>query len=144
MTVPVHVVSGAHAGSIFTLEGEPVLVGRSKKAGIRMDPLEDGVVSKRHALLVPSASGWAVRDLGSSNGTFVNDVRVKGAVALADGDLIRLGSDGPVLAFNPSKSLTVPVNKRISKSADGVRRPNSGWRRFWPWVVVLLTIASVG
>src|SRR3954454_1010589 len=53
--------------------------------------LHDPEVSRRHAALRESASGLAIEDLGSTNGTFVNEVRVTGVVALNDGDKLRLG-----------------------------------------------------
>ena len=51
--------------------------------------LADPEVSRYHARLVPSGDGWAIEDLGSSNGTRVNGRRVSRAL-LRDGDRIRL------------------------------------------------------
>jgi hypothetical protein len=53
--------------------------------------LTDPEVSRRHAALRESESGIAIEDLGSTNGTFVNESRITGMVALSDGDTIRLG-----------------------------------------------------
>ena len=52
--------------------------------------IPDREVSSRHARLTRIGAGWAVEDLGSKNGTFVNGDRVKVA-ALADGDVIDVG-----------------------------------------------------
>jgi DNA-binding winged helix-turn-helix (wHTH) protein len=49
-------------------------------------------VSRRHALLRVAAGGASVEDLGSKNGTFVNEVPVDGPRPLADGDEVRAGS----------------------------------------------------
>ena len=54
----------------------------------------DGSVSRRHAEIVRGPSGWTVTDLGSSNGTRVNDAAVEGTVALAPKDRISFGSVG--------------------------------------------------
>lgn len=51
----------------------------------------DAEASRRHAELVAAGEQWQVRDLGSTNGTFVNDRRVVGAVDVAAGDVIRIG-----------------------------------------------------
>ena len=54
--------------------------------------LADPEVSRRHAVVRQLDTGLAIEDLGSSNGTFVNGERVAGAVALSEGDSVRLGN----------------------------------------------------
>src|SRR4051812_1050029 len=54
--------------------------------------LPDPEVSRRHAALRITASGAAVEDFGSTNGTFVNEQRVDGTRALSDGDVVRFGN----------------------------------------------------
>lgn len=55
--------------------------------------LPDPEVSRRHAAIRAAAGGsFAIEDLGSSNGTFVNGERVRGVTALRDGDSVRLGN----------------------------------------------------
>jgi predicted component of type VI protein secretion system len=54
--------------------------------------LADPEVSRRHAAVRSHEGGIAIEDLGSTNGTFVNDRRVSGTVALSDGDIVRLGN----------------------------------------------------
>jgi Zn-dependent protease with chaperone function len=69
------------------IEIESLLVGRSPSADLR---LHDRSVSRRHFELRSEAGGYVLRDLGSSNGTFVNGRRVQSA-RLNDGDVIRAG-----------------------------------------------------
>ncbi len=87
----------------FALDGDQILIGRrSRSRGIEPQidlsgPPEDPAVSHAHALLVPRAQGgWAVVDLDSANGTYVNDgsepIRANEPVALADGDRVHLGA----------------------------------------------------
>lgn len=52
-------------------------------------------VSRRHVLLSRRENGWTVRDLGSTNGVFVNGTQVTGTTVAVCGDVIRLGADGP-------------------------------------------------
>ena len=49
-------------------------------------------MSSRHAQLDRTADGWSITDLGSTNGTMVNGVKIAGDHALRDGDIISFGS----------------------------------------------------
>jgi DNA-binding winged helix-turn-helix (wHTH) protein len=68
--------------------GENVL-GREGTAVVL---LESPTVSRRHARLTIADRGMTIEDLGSKNGTWVNDRRVTSPVPIADGDSIRTGS----------------------------------------------------
>jgi Protein of unknown function (DUF3662)/FHA domain len=65
------------------------VLGRSRGCEI---VLEDAGVSRRHAEIRPSAEGWTVEDLGSTNGVLVNGQRIRGAHALYPGDRVEIGS----------------------------------------------------
>jgi len=65
------------------------LVGRSQDATIR---LQDAGISRQHATLRREGAHWWVTDLGSANGTYVNDVAIAAARALRSGDRIQMGS----------------------------------------------------
>lgn len=71
----------------IALDGTEVSVGRGADNGVRLDAFG---VSRRHARLVQRAGRWQVEDLGSTNGTRVNDQRVE-RQALADGDRLAFG-----------------------------------------------------
>lgn len=75
---------------LVTLAGEQLSIGRdgANDVGLGWDPL----VSRRHAVLERYASGWAIRDLGSSNGTYVNSKKILAEKALHTGDEILIGS----------------------------------------------------
>jgi len=78
----------APGGQEYELTGDRVLVGRGESvahlAGIDLSPFDDDqVVSRRHALLEVTPEGWQCRDLGTTNGTFVNGDRVPEADAMA-------------------------------------------------------------
>ena len=69
--------------------GEAALViGRSKDCDVA---LADGNVSRRHAEIGRSEEGFVVRDLDSTNGTLVNDRRIRKA-AVGPGDEITVGT----------------------------------------------------
>jgi pSer/pThr/pTyr-binding forkhead associated (FHA) protein len=63
-------------------------IGRSESCAIR---LQDTYVSQVHARLANANGSWTVEDLGSTNGTFLNDRRVGDPVAVHAGDVVRVG-----------------------------------------------------
>ncbi|MFJ5885395.1 FHA domain-containing protein [Kitasatospora cineracea] len=66
-------------------------IGRMTGCDLR---LGDSTVSRRHAELRFEAGDWVLYDLGSSNGTFVNDRRVVGGTVVRAGDRLRFGRLG--------------------------------------------------
>jgi hypothetical protein len=65
------------------------VLGRSRECDV---VLEDSGISRRHAEIRPSAEGWTITDLGSTNGVRVNGAAVHASRPLALGDRIELGS----------------------------------------------------
>lgn len=53
--------------------------------------IEEDSVSSRHAVLRHDGGRWWLEDLGSTNGTFVNDTRVTGRAPLKSGDVVQIG-----------------------------------------------------
>jgi hypothetical protein len=75
-------------GETYHITGEHVFIGRGRSEGSVV--LRDPNASRRHAELVWDQGGWFIHDLGSTNGTLVNDADVDSCV-LRDGDIITLG-----------------------------------------------------
>src|SRR5215213_3710817 len=89
--------SGKLAGKQLAVPMKEVLIGRDEGCYIRMGSPE---ISRQHCSLRSTSEGILVEDLGSSNGTHVNDVRISGPTILKSGDLLRVGPaifqvDGP-------------------------------------------------
>jgi len=78
---------GPEMGRRIPLAADAHVLGRESDADI---VAARDSVSRRHARLVREASGWYLEDLGSTNGSFVNDERVV-RQALRDGDQLRIG-----------------------------------------------------
>jgi len=72
-----------------TLDSAPVTVGRSSEND--MDLGDDEFASAHHARLEPRRDGVWVQDVGSTNGTFVNGMKLDGPRKLVSGDVIRVG-----------------------------------------------------
>jgi pSer/pThr/pTyr-binding forkhead associated (FHA) protein len=73
----------------ITLGKSTLVIGRLAECDIAFD---DSNVSRRHAEIKALAGGFAVNDLGSTNGTKVNGVTITFERALRDGDIISVGS----------------------------------------------------
>lgn len=78
-------VSGQIFGKMFPITG-PTTIGRSAECDIAV-PVEE--ISRRHALVKPVADGLMIEDLGSSNGTYINNKRIQTG-HLGPGDELRL------------------------------------------------------
>ena len=87
--------SGPTVGRTFPLEVEELTIGRDISNQI---PINDAEVSRKHVRLTFKNNGYAIEDLGSTNGTFVNGQRISGAVQLKVGDLVAFG-ENVVLMF---------------------------------------------
>jgi pSer/pThr/pTyr-binding forkhead associated (FHA) protein len=76
-------------GSTLSLDDE-VLVGRSGECNVTL--ADDPFVSTKHARFFRSGDNWFVEDLGSTNGTLVNAVRIGAAQMLRADDRVQTGS----------------------------------------------------
>lgn len=109
-------------GKVFyPLDKESMIIGREKTCDI---VLSGDTVSKRHACIHQTDMEWVVEDLGSPNGVFVGNKKVRGSTEIQTGDTIMIGNhflmveevlqdqsllDDTVVMFQPRK-LRTPVN----------------------------------
>jgi pSer/pThr/pTyr-binding forkhead associated (FHA) protein len=77
-------------GDNHELDSTALTVGRSSANDIELR--EDGFASASHARFEPRRDGVWIEDVGSTNGTFVNGVRLSEPRKLAPGDLVRVGA----------------------------------------------------
>ncbi|HTL27851.1 MAG TPA: ATP-binding protein [Tepidisphaeraceae bacterium] len=96
------VLQGPDKGRRFELPDAPALVGRDS----RQLPLTDNTVSRRHCELLPTDGEWLLKDLGSSNGSYVNGQRIFEDYHLKLGDQIRVGRTLMVFGAQPGVSRT--------------------------------------
>lgn len=88
MELKLIVLAGAKEGLEIPLKKEKFLIGRAKECSLRAG---SEAISRRHCALVLKDSAWTARDLGSRNGTYVNDTRITEEVTLRVGDELRVG-----------------------------------------------------
>lgn len=82
------VESGSEAGMVYPLKGEAVTIGRSASSTIQ---IVDKRVSRHHVVLRLNRDSYVVEDLGSKNGTYVNDRPLAGRMKLKTSDRIQVG-----------------------------------------------------
>jgi len=112
------VIAGHGVGEMYKVDGTRV-VGRGQDADIR---LIDEAISRHHAQIEPSDGGVMVKDLGSTNGTFVNGSPI-GQRLLRDGDKILVGTT-TILKFTYHDDLEESFQRSMYESAlrDGLTR----------------------
>ncbi|HKW42307.1 MAG TPA: FHA domain-containing protein, partial [Gemmatimonadales bacterium] len=125
MTLRVKFLSGARAGQVESFGKAIIELGRHPLCDLRFDAERDRDVSSRHAAIIRQGDRFAVRDLGSTNGTFVNGTRITGDVALADGDVIGFGQHGPSVEFHYVADSTdsETVSAAVRRSAERMASP---------------------
>ena len=88
MDVKLVVLGGKHPGQEIAVPGPEFLVGRAPECKLR--PNSD-MVSRRHCMITVAEGRATIRDLGSRNGTIVNDEKIAGEHELRTGDKIKIG-----------------------------------------------------
>lgn len=141
-------LSGGFRGQVRIVRKEFATAGRHPSADLPFDIGRDLDVSVRHAAVFRQAGAWRVRDLGSSNGTWINGVRITADRTLVPGDVLRFGPEGPELRFEPwpgpageipptTPSHEPPTMRRAVAPVAGpsaafraeVARQSAGWKR---------------
>jgi FHA domain-containing protein len=84
-------------GESFPLDSHPLTVGRGSTNDLPLP--DDEYASGRHARIEPRRDGIWVEDIGSTNGTFVNGIRLTRERKLTPGDVVRIGETD--LRFEP-------------------------------------------
>lgn len=112
------VIYGQNIGHKFPVKPGELMIGRSSQAHLQIDHES---VSRRHARVVTAESSVTVSDLGSTNGTYVNDEPVD-TRELRDGDLIKVGRT--ILKYLSSNNVEAAYHEEIYRltTVDGLTR----------------------
>lgn len=124
-----HLTVNGEARTI-ALESPKFTIGRGPENSLC---LPVSVVSRLHAELIRLGQDFILRDLGSTNGSFINGSRIT-ELMLSDGDHIRFGSNGPemsfrmienesgqVIALAPPKNVTTSLMDSLIQKVEGVQ-----------------------
>ncbi len=112
----------SHARTVgeYALDGRTITIGRGAQCDIIFDG--DTMTSRRHAILRCEADHYYVADLGSSNGTFVNDHEVRGPTALVHGDRVQIGQHELLFLLGQPQTIT-PAEYEVSDAQQPLDAP---------------------
>ncbi len=112
------VIYGQQLGTKHALKAGEMIVGRSSQAQLQIDHES---VSRRHARIVLTESGVLLADLGSTNGTYVNDEPITERT-LAHGDLLKVGRT--ILKYLSTDNIEAAYYEEIHRltTIDGLTR----------------------
>lgn len=110
------VIYGDELGKKYNLESSTFILGRSAKCEIQIDQES---VSRNHAKIINTGKLIMIRDLGSTNGTYVNDEPIDEQV-IRDGDLIKIG--GTIFKFLSGSNIEHSYHEEIYRltTVDGL------------------------
>jgi pSer/pThr/pTyr-binding forkhead associated (FHA) protein len=82
------IIKGFNKGEVYPLENDEIIIGRGEENEITLNIAE---VSRTHAVLTKAEEGYMIKDLGSTNGTYVDKKKIGGKYLLKPGDTVMLG-----------------------------------------------------
>lgn len=128
---------GPLAGQQIEIDRE-VIIGREADLSIA-----DYEISRRHVILRPVADGLEVEDLGSTNGTWVDDLQVVAPVLMLDGSTIELGESLAVLRLEGAGETVVRAVPQGISGSNGARPRPAATRLVGAQLLTYLVIAAV-
>lgn len=118
--------TGPAPGKIYTLDKTDITIGREAGSDVFVNDVE---VSRQHARLVSQFGDYVLEDLDSTNGTFVNGLRITGQRILKPGDTLFLGENISLsyeeVSFDPNATqvnLAEPIS-RAEPAQQEIRAP---------------------
>lgn len=118
---PAVVVKGSQPMIISFSPDQPVYIGRSKQCAVRLDAAD---VSARHARLGYENGEFWIEDLGSTNGTFVNQQQISGRVSVPAGVPVSVGPEISILGVTSEDQISG------ASQPQAARRPVQEERRY--------------
>ncbi|MGD0016110.1 MAG: DUF1553 domain-containing protein [Verrucomicrobiia bacterium] len=141
-----YILSGAQKDEVIELTGDQVTIGRAQD---NMVYLEDDSVSGYHALIIRDGDDYLLRDLNSTNETWVNGTRIV-ETKLNDGDKVQFGSVDArfeLASITQSEPQIPTVTEVVPPStSESVSPPDRGRARkmsVLSWVIVGISILAV-
>ncbi|MCZ2340297.1 MAG: FHA domain-containing protein [Bacteroidales bacterium] len=122
MRVNLVVASGVHQGKTIAIPGPQFFIGRDPSCHLRP---ASPAISKKHSVIFVREGKLYIRDLGSTNGTFVNEELITGDREITHGDQIKVGPLDFAIQLVPSRpSDSTPLPEALqSRTPSGSQKP---------------------
>src|SRR5450755_2490341 len=111
MELKLIVLAGAKDGTQIPLKKDKFVIGRASECTLRAG---SEAISRRHCAILRSDGVWVARDLGSRNGTYINDQKIEQPTPLSVGDELRVGP----LKFRVEEYVKQGPDSKVPKSAQ--------------------------
>jgi serine phosphatase RsbU (regulator of sigma subunit)/pSer/pThr/pTyr-binding forkhead associated (FHA) protein len=133
------VILGSGEQKLVSSHKKTLRIGRLPESEIAID---EQVISRNHAEIVQSDSGYSVRDAGSRNGTLVNGERINQPTELKPGDVIGVGNAR--IVFEPSEGLSFRKEREAPEPSSTINlSAPTPPRKIMAPVVLLETVADI-
>jgi pSer/pThr/pTyr-binding forkhead associated (FHA) protein len=122
MKLKLVVLAGAKEGLEIPLKKEKFLIGRAKECALRAG---SEAISRQHCAITRHEDGYTVKDLGSRNGTHVNETRITEEVPLVAGNELRVGPLKfriDVLAEKPKEHEAKPALPPLMPASPDIKK----------------------
>jgi pSer/pThr/pTyr-binding forkhead associated (FHA) protein len=119
-----HLAGSGRAGTACSFVSGIISIGRGEGNDLTFDPLADRQVSARHARISSRGSCLVIADLGSTNGTFVNGIRITAETPIGPRDVIRLGESGPEFVVSMGSDEASMLPGTVVQSGRGYAAPD--------------------
>ncbi|HET91743.1 MAG TPA: FHA domain-containing protein [Chloroflexi bacterium] len=106
---------GPQLGQTFSLDHELHNLGREPINDI---VISDPQISRQHARITRRGRSFVIEDMGSTNGTFVNGMRLTSPHTLAPGDIIGLGDAVTLTYYGPDIATTEPLGPKATVAME--------------------------
>ena len=149
---------GPRQGETVVVPHDFATIGRHPSSDLPFDATDEIRVSVRHAAVFKQGGGFLVRDLGSTNGTYLNSKRVRGDRPLEPNDILQFGPTGPTIEFTlvatlpagsrirpavanpaPASDIIRPSGRTIERIRAEVVRQTTPWR----WIAAVAVVELV-
>jgi S1-C subfamily serine protease len=120
MPIELRIQSGARTGVSQSFDKSVIALGRHPMCDLRFDANQDLDVSTRHGEIRALDGRYSIHDAQSTNGTFVNGLRVPsgGSLPLRDKDVIAFGLEGPQVSVRIGETLADPTPPKTVPQLD--------------------------